>query len=98
MCIRDRERRLVDHLGGREVAIERACALAGIDRDKVSVRPLPLLGLLERLQPAQSSERPGGLDAAAISTDPLRLLSGLASELGLYPDGVLSMPYRLRIT
>jgi len=93
-----KERRLVDHLGGREVAIERACALAGVDRDKVSVRPVPLLGLLERLQPAQSSERPGGLDAAAISTDPLRLLSGLASELGLYPDGVLSMPYRLRIS
>jgi protease-4 len=93
-----KERRLVDHLGGREVAIERACALADLDRDKVSVRPVPLLGLLERLQPAQSSERPGGLDAAAIATDPLRFLSGLATELGLYPDGVLSMPYRLRIS
>jgi protease IV len=93
-----KERRLVDHLGGREVAIERACALAGLDRDKVAVRPLPLLGLLERLQPAQSSEHPGGLDGFGASLDPLRLLSSLATELGLVPDGVLSMPYRVRIS
>ncbi|MBI4901711.1 MAG: signal peptide peptidase SppA [Actinobacteria bacterium] len=93
-----KERRLVDHLGGREVAIERACALAGLDRDKVAVRPLPLLGLLERLQPAQSSEHPGGLNGFGAVLDPLRLLSSLATELGLVPDGVLSMPYRVRIS
>ncbi len=92
-----KERRLVDHLGGREVAVERACALAGLDRDKVAIRPVPLLGLLERLQPAQSSERPGGLYGLSYSADPFRLLSTLATGLGLAPDGVLSMPYRLRI-
>ncbi|MHB1009338.1 MAG: signal peptide peptidase SppA [Propionibacteriaceae bacterium] len=92
-----KERRLVDHLGGREVAVERACALAGLDRDKVAIRPVPLLGLLERLQPAQSSERLGGLDGLSYSADPFRLLSTLATGLGLAPDGVLSMPYRLRI-
>ncbi|HET7725543.1 MAG TPA: signal peptide peptidase SppA [Propionibacteriaceae bacterium] len=92
-----KERRLVDHLGGREVAVERACALAGLDRDKVAVRPVPLLGLLERLQPAQSSDRPGGLDGLSYATDPVSLLSTLAVSLGLAPDGVLSMPYRLRV-
>ncbi len=93
-----KERRLVDHLGGREVAVERACALAGLDRDKIAVRPVPLLGLLERLQPAQSSERPGGMDGMGSAMDPRTLLSSLATGLGLVPDGVLSMPYRLRIS
>lgn len=93
-----KQRRLVDHLGGRTVAIERACALAGLDREKVSVRPVPLLGLLERLQPAQSSEQPGGLAAMGFSADPLKMLSGIATELGLASDGVLSMPYCLRIS
>jgi protease-4 len=93
-----KERRLVDHLGGREVAVERACALAGLDRDKVSVRPVPLLGLLERLQPAQSSERPGGLDAVGGGFGPGVLLKTLAVELGLSEPGVLTMPFRLRIS
>jgi protease-4 len=93
-----KERHLVDHLGGREVAVERACALARLDRDKVAVRPVPLLGLLERLQPAQSSERPGGLDAVGGGFGPGRLLKAMAVELGLSEPGVLTMPYRLRIS
>ena len=93
-----KERRLVDHLGGREVAVERACALAGLDRGKVAVRPVPLLGLLERLQPAQSSEHPGGLDAMAVAVDPRDVLAGLAAQLGLPRSGVLSMPYTIRIS
>ena len=92
-----KERRLVDHLGGREVAVERACALAGLDRGNVAVRPVPLLGLLERLQPAQSSEHPGGLDAMAVAVDPRDVLAGLAAHLGLPRSGVLSMPYTIRI-
>lgn len=93
-----KQRRLVDHLGGRDVAIERACALAHVDRDKIAVRPVPLLNLLERLQPAQSSEHPGGLDGAAVSTDPRQLLAGVAAQLGLASSGVLSMPYTVRIS
>ncbi len=93
-----KERRLVDHLGGREVAVERACALAGLDREKVAVRPVPLLGLLERLQPAQSSEHPGGLDAMTMALDPRDVLAGLAAHLGLPRSGVLSMPYTIRIS
>jgi protease-4 len=93
-----KSRRLVDHLGGREVAIERACALAGLDRDKISVRPVPLLGLLERLQPAQSSEKPGGLGAPVGGFGPATLLTALATELGLPQAGVLTMPCRVRIS
>ncbi len=91
------ERKLVDHLGGRDLAVDRACALAGLDRERVSVRPLPLLGLLERLQPAESSEQPGGLDAAVTDLTPEGLLAGLAARLGLAPSGVLSVPYRIRL-
>ena len=63
-----------------------------------AVRPVPLLGLLERLQPAQSSERPGGLEAVGGGFGPGRLLKAMAVELGLSEPGVLTMPYRLRIS
>jgi hypothetical protein len=59
---------------------------------------VPLLGLLERLQPAQSSERPGGLGTAGGGFGPASLLRAMATELGLSEPGVLTMPYRLRIS
>ena len=92
-----KERRLVDHLGGREVAVERAAALAGVDRDAVAVKPVPLLGLLERLRPAQSSEQLGGLSAGTPSLGVAGLLADISSALGV-ESGVLTMPYRLRIS
>jgi protease-4 len=92
-----KERRLVDHLGGREVAVERAAALAGVERDAVAVRPVPLLGLLERLRPAQSSEQLGGLSTGAPSRGVAGLLADISSALGV-ESGVLTMPYRMRIS
>jgi protease-4 len=93
-----KERGLVDHLGGREVAVERAAALAGVGRDAVAVRPVPLLGLLERLRPAQSSEQLGGLSTGAPSRGVAGLLADISSALGVEQAGVLTMPYRLRIS
>ena len=93
------QRRLVDHLGGRELAVERACALAGLNRDQVQLKPVPLVGVLERLRPAESSEQPGGLSSAA-SLDlatPEGLARRLGHLLGLETAGVLTMPYRLQI-
>lgn len=92
-----KERRLVDHLGGREVAIERAAALAGVDRDAVAVKPVPLLGLIERLRPAQSSEQLGGISSGAPSRGVAGLFADLASALGVEQAGVLTMPYTPRI-
>jgi len=89
------ERRLVDHLGGLDVALERACALAEIDRDAVVVRPVPVMPALERFRPAESSESVSGA-----SSGWQRLLGGslhtdLARSLGA--DGVLLMPWRIEI-
>lgn len=92
-----KERRLVDHLGGREVAVERAAVLAGVDRDAVAVRPVPLLGLLQRLRPAQSSEQPGGITSGIPTGGVAGLLTDVSRALGVEQTGVLTMPYRLRI-
>ncbi len=92
-----KERGLVDHLGGRELAVARAAQLAGTTRDAVQVRAFPALGLLERLRPAESSEAPGAMMVPATGLTPEGLLRSAASAAGLSYDGVLSLPFRLTV-
>ncbi|GAB2474108.1 signal peptide peptidase SppA [Luteococcus sediminum] len=90
-------RGLVDHLGGMEVAVERACDKAGLTRDKVQLKYLPALGMLERFRPAESSEQPTAAGAMTVgvadSWTPELMLTQLAQRLGLAaPRGALEMP------
>lgn len=92
------ELRLVDHLGGMDLAIDRACALAGVDRRRSQVRPFPALGPLDALRPATSTES-AGQGTAATSLDLLDPASGVeqlvhaaAARLGIQLDGVLTAP------
>lgn len=93
-----KERGLVDHLGGMDLAIERACALAGVSRAETAVRSVSPLGFLAQFRPAESSESVatavrtpgGGLDVDG-------LVRRAADALGLSIPGVLSLPFRIRI-
>ncbi len=59
------EHGLVDHLGGTDLALDRLCDLADLDRDRVVLRSGPALPFLARLRPAESSE--SGHAAAVVS-------------------------------
>ncbi|TDT33907.1 signal peptide peptidase SppA [Naumannella halotolerans] len=94
------EKGLVDHLGGLDLAIERVCALADLDRDAQVVRPVPSLGMLSHLRPSENSE---SLAAAQASGLPQfsgweGLLAFGAGMLGVSHRGVLSMPFDVRIS
>ncbi|MEO9323617.1 S49 family peptidase [Nocardioides sp. C4-1] len=85
-------RGLVDHLGGTRLAVERSCALAGIDPDDVVVPSSSPLEWLQQLRPAESSESPAAA-AMVLPTGPESLLATLAASVGIaVPHGVLSMP------
>ncbi len=98
------ERGLVDHLGGMDTAIDRACALAGVDRDRASLRTVPAIPLLSRFRPASSSESAGrafaapgfraplGVPGAESVVDAWEALGVLAA-----PIGVLTCPWRIVI-
>lgn len=92
-----KERGLVDHLGGRELAIQRATALAKVDRDAVQVKAFPALGLLDRLRPAESSDAPAGMSATPRPLTPEGLLKSAALAAGISYNGVLSLPYAIRL-
>ncbi len=89
-----KERGLVDHIGGRRVAVERVCALAGLDPAAVKLAPQGDSGVLALIKPATSSETSAGgvglPDAEAV-------LAGLAARVGLHGHGVLSLPWSLRV-
>jgi len=83
-------RGLVDRLGGLEEAVELACERAGLRRDDVDVRTLPHVGVLQRLRPPESSERPA---SAYVEPRGQSLLAGALAALGLPPvGGVLTLP------
>ena len=54
---------LVDRIGGLEDAVGIACERAGLGRDDVNVRALPHVGVVRRLRPPESSERPAAAHA-----------------------------------
>ncbi|MDO9377432.1 MAG: S49 family peptidase [Nocardioidaceae bacterium] len=89
-----RDRGLVDLTGGLATAIDRACARLDRTRDDVQVRRYPHLGLLDRLGRPDSSE--DALDAIGSGSGP-GLVAGLARQLGLPADGVLTMAGVTRI-
>ncbi|WP_114560266.1 signal peptide peptidase SppA [Desertihabitans aurantiacus] len=98
---------LVDHLGGMDVAVDRACELAGLDRERVGLRSVPASAVLSQLRPARSSESPRGetgagwtgpAGAGAVRVTPggpEALLLRAATVLGLRLPGVLSLPWQL---
>ncbi|HIW29831.1 MAG TPA: signal peptide peptidase SppA [Candidatus Luteococcus avicola] len=99
---------LVDHLGGMDLAINRACALAGIGRDRVQITAAALPGMLERFRPAESSESVGAPSMAIPTTLPgafagattgtlEELFGRLVSWSGLDYRGVLALPWTLRV-
>ncbi|WP_148612840.1 signal peptide peptidase SppA [Nocardioides rubriscoriae] len=91
------ERGLVDHLGGTRLALERACALAGLDPDDVRQPSHSPVEWLQRLRPAESSESPAAA-RAVLPTGPEALLERLGASVGIaVPHGVLSMPLRLSL-
>ena len=99
------ERNLADHVGGMDLALDRVCALADLDRDDVAAKAGPAFPFLAQLRPAESSES-GHTDTAvslglpvpgAASAAPTGGLEDLwrlaASSLGLSVPGVLSLPF-----
>ncbi|MBK8461456.1 MAG: S49 family peptidase [Micropruina sp.] len=95
------QRGLVDHLGGMDLAIDRACALAGINRDQATVRPVNPLGFLSQFKPADSSESIATgavIGTPRMSLDVDSLIHRFGAFLGLEVPGVLSLPFRITLT
>ena len=98
------QRGLVDHLGGMDTAIERACALAGVAREHVGLRAVPAIPFLSRFRPASSSEAAG---RAATPPGAARMFAPLTAEFAAVawdavgvpatPPGVLTCPWRITI-
>ena len=85
-----------------DLAIDRACALAGLDRDAVAAARRPPLPFLAELGPAESSEsadaRCSSPRAPRLAGRPGRAARRVADWAGLaVPHGVLSLPYRITV-
>jgi protease-4 len=95
-------RGLVDELGGRQRAVEVACELANLDRERVRLQPVPHVPFIERLRPAESTESPAAAlavpFAATLPAGPEALVRAAATALGLPTAGVLSLPWRFEIS
>ena len=95
---------LVDHLGGMDAAIGRACALADLDRDHVSLRAVPSIPLLSRFRPASSSESVGRSSVPSAGHGSLGwagagTIAGAMDAVGwlTVPPGVLTCPWRITV-
>lgn len=88
------ERGLIDHLGGRRVAIERACLKAGLSPERAKVVDLGPGGVLSMLKPATSSEQAG---SGAMLGSLESVVMGLAAQAGIIAPGVLTSPMGLRL-
>lgn len=91
-----KQRGLIDSFGGMNEAIERACVLSSVPRDKAVVRPLGHQGMLDRLRPAENSEAPGA-STGIVPSGPEALLAKAVRALG-WPDlgavtGPLALPW-----
>ncbi|PIE99687.1 MAG: signal peptide peptidase SppA [Propionibacterium sp.] len=88
---------LIDHLGGMDLAIDRACSLAKVNRSAVKVRPIGMLGFLEQLIPARNSETlTAEFGVSVPSAD--ELFVAAAQAAGINVAGVLSLPLVPKIT
>nr|WP_231980607.1 signal peptide peptidase SppA [Tessaracoccus coleopterorum] len=85
------ERGLVDHIGGQHLAVERACALAGLQRDRTRLTHIGDPGFVAMLRPANSSEQAVG--GANLPT-PESMLAGIAAGLGINAPGPSRCPGR----
>ncbi|MFV0451123.1 MAG: S49 family peptidase, partial [Propioniciclava sp.] len=99
-------RGLVDHLGGMSTAIDRACALAELDRAGIQLRGIPSIPFLARLRPAESSESANAMlsasqtriDTLEAAIETLRTSNPLDVLLAqLDVPGVLTLPWRITI-
>ncbi|MDP9443634.1 MAG: S49 family peptidase [Actinomycetota bacterium] len=89
---------LVDRLGGLEDAIDVACQRAGVARSEVAVRTVPRRTLLDRVRPAESSERPAAAAVAEMTELSLAsLLPQALAALGMPVYGVLMTPVTWRL-
>ncbi len=88
---------LADQLGGIDLALDRACALAGLERDEVSVRPAASGGWLARFRPAESSESHRTESRLDLPSGAEGLWHRLMEASGLAPAGVLALPWRFTI-
>jgi protease IV len=95
-------RGLVDELGGRQRAVEVACELASLDRDRIRLQAVPHVPFIERLRPAESTESPAAALAAPLTTaipgSAEELVRTAAAAFGLPAAGVLSLPWRFDIS
>lgn len=95
---------LVDELGGMGRAIDLAAERIGMNRDDLQLRAVPALPWLDQVKPPESSESGTAAAMAApslaelINSGPEGMLAGLAQLAGIAsPQGVLSLPWELRI-
>lgn len=91
------EHGLVNHLGGLDLAVDRACELSGVRRVKVHLKRYPALGMLERIRPAESTESSKAAMSMPLPTSPEALLRAVAARLGMELPGALSLPWRIDI-
>lgn len=91
------EHGLVDHLGSRRLAHERAAELAKVDIDDVDVVGLGPTGLLAKVMPATSSESVGTTGGTS-TIGAESLLKAALRELGITVEGALTLPFRLTIS
>ncbi|AQP51538.1 signal peptide peptidase SppA [Tessaracoccus flavescens] len=90
-----KERGLVDHLGGQNLAVERACALAGVDPRRTRLATMGEPGLVALLKPATSSESAmGGAKLPSLESE----FATFAARLGVKAPGVLTMPWSVRLS
>ena len=86
------ERGLVDVLGGLDRAVEIARERAGLPAGaEVDIVNYPAVSPLSRVRPPKSSESPRAADATVWSG--WGTFAGLATRLGLPPEGPLAMPF-----
>jgi protease-4 len=92
-----RERGLIDHLGGMNLAIDRACALASVKRSDVAVRPVSMLGFLKQFKPAESSESVATQVTMSRRLSVDGVIEAFAGMLGVQAHGALAMPFQVAL-
>lgn len=96
-----KQRGLVDHIGGRRLALQRACDLAGLDIETIRLTALGGASFVQRFVAAKSSESSTGTGIGVqwhSGQDVENLLIEAARTIGIRIDGALSLPLRFQIS